>query len=77
MFFFLKSNGSLTASRSSSNGSLTSSTTERLKNTVVEPFSFEDRDKMLQRKREIKIKKVGVRKAFSNLLIIYNLNILV
>ncbi|EFX86820.1 hypothetical protein DAPPUDRAFT_312758 [Daphnia pulex] len=52
-----RSNGSLTAGRSSSNGSLTS-TGERLKSTVVEPFSFEDRDKLLQRKKEKKIEKV-------------------
>jgi hypothetical protein len=42
---------------SSSNGSLSTSTNERLKNTVVEPFSFEVRDKQLQQRREIKIKK--------------------
>ena len=59
VFFFKQSNGSL-PSRCSSYGSLTSAsaTGERLKNTVVEPFSFEDRDKMLQRRKEIKIKKV-------------------
>ena len=52
-----QSNGSLTAGRSSSNGSLTS-TGERLRSTVVEPFSFEDRDKLLQRRKEKKIEKV-------------------
>lgn len=52
-----RSNGSLTAGRSSSNGSLTS-TGERLKSTVVEPFSFEDRDKLLQRRKEKKFEKV-------------------
>ena len=29
-----------------------------MKNTVIEPFSFETRDKQMQRKRELKIKKV-------------------
>lgn len=53
-----RSNGSLATIRSSSsNGSLSTSTNERLKNTVVEPFSFEVRDKQLQQRREIKIKK--------------------
>ena len=43
-----------------SSGSITSNSTatDRLKNTVIEPFSFELRDKALMQRREVQIKKV-------------------
>jgi hypothetical protein len=54
-----QSNGSMGSAKSnSSTGSLNTAGGERMKNTVMEPFSFETRDKQMQRKRELKIKKV-------------------
>lgn len=49
-----------------SSGSMTSNSTatDRLKNTVIEPFSFELRDKALMQRREVQIKKVYFTRLF-------------
>jgi len=56
-----RSNGSVASVVSNtSSGSITSTSTanDRLKNTVIAPFSFELRDKGLMQRREVQIKKV-------------------